>query len=239
MSSRQDGRGNDQLREIMLIPGYIRNAPGSVLIEQGNTRVLCTATYEERVPYFLKNSGKGWIQSEYSMLPGSTGNERVVRERQKLNKRNIEIQRFIGRALRTTFNLKAIDGINISIDTDVLQADGGTRCASLNGGMVALDKALRHLVFENVIRDMPKLKYIAAVSIGVKGSELLVDLDYKEDSTADADINIVSSEDGNIVEVQALCEEKQVAPDVLHQVIDLGIIKNLEIIAQLKKSLGG
>ena len=125
--------------------GYTKNVPGSVLIEQGDTRVLCTANYENRVPFFLKNSDRGWVSAEYSMLPGSTGSQRSARERQKANFRNIEIQRFIGRALRTTFDLKTIKGKNIFIDSDVLQADGGTRCVSINGGMMVLVQTLRHL----------------------------------------------------------------------------------------------
>lgn len=239
MNQRTDGRTFDQLREIKITPGYVRNVPGSVLIEHGHTRVLCTATYEERVPFFRKNSGKGWVSAEYAMLPGSTGNDRVGRERDKVNKRNVEIQRLVSRALRTTFDLSAIDGINITIDADVLQADGGTRCASVNGGMAALYKSLRYLMFENIIRDLPPICFVGAVSLGVKDGDILVDLNYEEDSSADADINIISSEDGKIVEVQALGEENRIEPAVLHKVIDLGIEKNHEIIAAIKKSVGG
>ncbi len=232
---RKDNRKFDQLREINIVPGYVKQAPGSVLMEQGDTRVLCTATYDNRVPPFLKNSDKGWVSAEYSMLPGSTGNRRVQRERNKVNNRSIEIQRFLGRALRNTFNLKRIDGRTIFIDADVLQADGGTRCASLNGGMLALVKALRHLVFENQIRDLPAIEWIAAVSIGVKKDQLLVDLDYQEDSSADADINIISSEKGNIIEVQAFAEEHPISHDLFQKVVGMGIEKNLEIIEILKK----
>jgi ribonuclease PH len=232
---RKDDRENHQLREIKITPGYVKNVPGSALIEQGDTRVLCTATYDARVPHFLKNSGKGWVAAEYSMLPGSTGNQRMNRERQRVNNRSIEIQRFVGRALRNTFNLDMIDGWTIFIDTDVLQADGSTRCASINGGMLTLVQSLHHMVYENQIRDLPIFEWIAAVSIGVKESEILVDLTYKEDASIDADINIVSSEKGNIVEVQAFAEENPISKDIFQTVIDLGMEKNLEIIETLKQ----
>lgn len=234
MTARKDGRTNHQMREIVLIPDYIKNVAGSVLIEQGDTRVVCTAAYETKVPFFLKNSDKGWVQAEYSMLPGSTGNQRVNRERLRVNNRHIEIQRFIGRAFRTTFNLKTIVGNTICIDTDVIQADGSTRCAAINGGMVALVKTLKHLVFETIIRDLPKITFIAAVSIGVVGSDILVDLNYQEDFDAGADINIVSTEKGDIVEVQALAEETTVPKAIFQEVVEIGVKKNLEIIEKLK-----
>ncbi|MCP5107823.1 MAG: ribonuclease PH, partial [bacterium] len=220
---RKDERENDQVRELKLTPGYVKNIPGSVLVEQGDTRVLCTSTYENRVPHFLKFSDKGWVSAEYSMLPGSTGDQRTQRERNRINHRNIEIQRFIGRALRNTFDLKTINGKNIFIDTDVLQADGSTRCAAINGGMLVLVKALRFLVFENLLRDLPDIEWIAAVSVGVKDGEILADLTYPEDSSADADINIVSSEHGNIIEVQAFAEESPISREVFNKAVELGV----------------
>jgi ribonuclease PH len=232
---RHDGRADDQLREIKVTPDYIKNIPGSVLMEQGDTRVLCTAVYETKVPHFLKNSDKGWVTAEYAMLPGSTGAQRTQRERQRINNRNVEIQRFISRALRNTFSLKTIEGKTIYIDTDVLQADGGTRCASINGGMLALVKALRKMVFENILRQLPPIEWIAAVSVGVKDENILADLDYKEDFAVDADINIVSSEKGNIVEVQAFAEEAPISREAFLKAVDLGVQKNLEIIEILKK----
>jgi ribonuclease PH len=232
---RKDGRAYNHMREIIITPDYIKNVPGSVLIEQGDTRVVCTATYDSKVPFFLKNSDKGWIQAEYSMLPGSTGNQRVMRERQRVNNRHVEIQRMIGRALRTTFSLKTINGMTICIDADVIQADGGTRCASINSGMVALVKALKYLVFENLIPDLPDITFIAAVSIGVIDGEILVDLNYQEDFEAGADINIVSSEKGDLVEVQALAEENFIPRAIFQQVVETGVKKNLEIIEKLKK----
>lgn len=234
---REDGRENHQLREIRIVPDYVDNVPGSVFIEQGNNKIICSATYENRVPFFLKESKKGWIAAEYSMLPGSTGNRRVGRERDRKNNRNIEIQRFLGRALRNTFDLKVIDGMTIFIDTDVIQADGSTRCASLNSGMVALVKTLRHLVYENLIADLPEIEVISAVSIGVKDNDILVDLTFEEDSLVDADINIVSSEKGNVIEVQAFAEENPIAKELFHQAIDIGIEKNFELIKLLKKNM--
>lgn len=232
---RKDGRNNYDLREIKIIPGYISNVPGSVLIDQGNTRVICSATYENKIPHFQKDSGKGWIRAEYSMIPGSVGNQRISRERHKINNRNIEIQRFIGRALRTTFDLKHIEDKTIYIDTDVIQADGSTRCASINCAVIALIKSLKYLVYENLIKDLPEIEIISAVSVGIKDNEILVDLTYEEDSKIDADINIVSSEKKNIIEVEAFAEESSIQKDIFHRAIDLGVEKNLEIIDILKK----
>lgn len=232
---RTDGRENIDMREMKLVPGYVKNVAGSVLIEQGDTRVQCTAMVEDKVPWFVKGTGKGWIAAEYAMLPGSTGQQRSQRERNRTNHRNAEIQRFIGRALRNVIPLKKIDGKTFYIDTDVLQADGSTRCASINGGMVALMRALKYLVFENKMKDLPPIEWIAAVSIGVKKGEMLVDLTYEEDSTCEADINIVSSENGNIVEVQAFAEEHPISKELFHKIVDLGVEKNLEIIRELKK----
>jgi ribonuclease PH len=235
---RNDGRSNLELRALNIVPDYIKNVPASVLIEQGDTRVVCTATFDEKVPYFLKDSNQGWLTAEYGMLPGSVGNQRVVRERQKSQSRHIEIQRLIGRALRCTFNPKTIAGKTIVIDTDVIQADGSTRCAAVIGGMVVLIKMMRYLVFETLIPDLPGIEIISAVSIGVKDNGILVDLNYKEDSAMDADINIVSSQQGNIVGIQAMGEKKPVRRDTFQEVIDIGIEKNLEIIKQIKAITG-
>ena len=152
---RQDGRKNNQIREVNITADYVKDVPGSVMIEQGNTRVICTATYDAKVPHFLRDSGKGWVTAEYAMMPGSTGNPRLNRERLRANSRSIEIQRFIARALRNTLNLKVLDGKTIFIDADVIQADGSTRCAALNGAVITLVKALKYLVFENMLKDFP------------------------------------------------------------------------------------
>jgi len=234
---RFDGRDNLELRDMAFTPDYIRQVPGSMLVEQGNTRVICTATFEAKVPHFLKDVPKGWVSAEYGMLPGSVGNNRLNRERQKLNSRHIEIQRFIGRALRCTFDLHKIAGKTVTIDADVIQADGGTRCAAINGGMGALAKLLRFMVFEHMIPDLPVIEYIAAVSIGIKNDEILVDLNYEEDSSADADINVVSSEKGNVIEVQAFAEERSIPAALFNRVVEIGIEKNLEIIQKIKKTV--
>src|SRR5512137_1049324 len=152
---RSDNRGPLELRPLRITPNYLRNLPGSALIEQGHTRVVCAATIEERVPPFLKNSGRGWVTAEYAMLPGASGQARVARERLKTNGRSAEIQRFLGRGLRAALDLGRLGERTITLDADVLQADGGTRCAALNGCLVALALALKHLVFEQCIADFP------------------------------------------------------------------------------------
>jgi len=232
---RKDNRVFDELREIKISPDFVSNIPGSVFIEQGKTRIICSATVEYKVPHFIKEEKKGWINAEYSMMPGSTSKKRVPRERNRVNGRNIEIQRFIGRALRNTFNLKELEGITIHIDCDVIEADGGTRCVSLNGGMIVLKKALEYLVFENKIQRLPELEYIAAISIGVKGKDILIDLTYEEDSMVDADINIISSEKRHIVEVSAFAEKNSISKEIFDKVLNIGIEKNLKIIEKIKK----
>lgn len=232
---RANNRAGGELRPITFIPGYIQNVPGSVLCEQGNTRVIATATIEEKTPHFLKKSSQGWITAEYAMLPGSSGQQRVPRERGKINNRSGEIQRFISRALRAAVDLKELGARTVTLDTDVLQADGSTRCASLNAGFLAMILALKYLVYEQLIADFPAFRFIAAVSIGVKDRELLADLDYDEDSQADSDINIVSMEDGSLIEIQSFCERRPLAMELFQQSLALGIEKNREIIGLQKK----
>jgi ribonuclease PH len=234
---RANNRPGQQLRPITFIPGYIANVPGSILCEQGNTRVVATATIEEKTPQFLKKSGQGWITAEYAMLPGSSGNQRIPRERGKINNRSGEIQRFISRALRAALNLKELGARTVTLDTDVVQADGSTRCASLNAGFLALILALKYLVYEQMIPDFPAFQFMAAVSVGVKGQEILADMDYEEDSQADSDINIVSMADGSLIEVQSFCERRPLALGLFQQALTLGIEKNREIIELQKKIL--
>lgn len=234
---RKDGRKDLELRGIKIIPDYVKNVPGSVLFEQGETKLICTATYDNRVPHFIKDTGKGWITAEYSMIPGSVGNQRLNRERYKINNRNIEIQRFISRALRNIFNLRMIVEKTIYIDIDVIQADGSTRCAAINCSMLVLLKTLRHLVYENLIKDFPEVEIISAVSIGVKDKKILVDLTYEEDSSVNADINIVSSEKKNIIEVQAFAEESPIQKEIFQKAVDIGVEKNIEIINLLKEHI--
>lgn len=234
---RAHERANGQLRPIVFVPGYVRAVPGSVLCEQGHTRVVATATLEERVPPFLKRSGRGWVTAEYAMLPGSAGNQRVPRERGKINNRSGEIQRFVGRALRTVFDARALGERTITLDADVIQADGSTRCASLNACCLALILALKHLVFEQEIADFPPFRLVAAVSVGARGGELLADLDYEEDAGADSDINIVSTAANELVEVQCFCERAPLPPALFQKAVELGTAKNREIIAQMETVL--
>ena len=169
------------------------------------------------------------------MLPGCSGNQRIARERGKINNRSGEIQRFIGRALRTAVDMKALGERTITLDADVIQADGGTRCASLNASFLALVLSLKYLVFEQVIADFPGFRFVAAVSIGVKDREILADLDYEEDSRIDSDINVASDDDGALVEVQSFCEGAPLPPELFQKAVALGIEKNREIIALQKK----
>jgi ribonuclease PH len=234
---RHDHRSESDIREIKLSLDYLQNVPASVFIEQGLTRIVSSASIENRVPHFLKDSGKGWINAEYGMLPSSVGIPRLRRERSYSHNRHIEIQRFLGRALRSTFDLKAIEGKTILIDADVIQADGSTRCAALNAGMVLTVKILRHLVYENLIPDLPEIEFISAVSVGILDGNILVDLNYQEDSTVEADINVVSSEKKNIIEVQSFAENKPVSHRLFKKAMDIAVEKNLEIIGLLKKHL--
>lgn len=232
---RKDGRGPLELRKINIQDKYISNQPASLLYEQGQTRVICTATFSDKVPFFARNEKKGWISAEYAMLPASTGKQRFFRERNgRVDKRNIEIQRFIGRALRNVINLKKIGDYNIFIDSDVLEADGGTRCAAINGGVVTLIKLLKHLVYENLLYEVPEYELVAAVSVGIKDGEILADIDFSEDSVVDADINVVSSEKGNLIEVMGFAEESPVPKDVFFKALDIAVEKTTEIIKVLK-----
>ncbi|MBN2346498.1 MAG: ribonuclease PH [Candidatus Aminicenantes bacterium] len=235
---RSEGRSALELRPIRFVPGYIRNVPGSALVEQGHTRVVATATLEEKVPHFLKRSGRGWITAEYAMLPGSAGNQRVARERARINNRSGEIQRFIGRALRTVLEPTALGERTITLDADVIQADGGTRCASLNAAFLALALSLKFLVYEQLIADFPALRFIAAVSVGILGQEILADLDYEEDTRADSDINIVSDADGALIEVQSFCEGRPLPRNLFQRAVTLGVEKNSEIIALQRRIAG-
>ena len=223
-------RGADELRPIRIEANYLKDVPGAVLVEHGQTRVLCAATLESRVPFFLRDSGKGWIHAEYGMLPASVGSPRLNRERQRAHSRHIEIQRFIGRSLRCVFDLAAINGFTIHVDTDVLQADGGTRCAAVNGGFIAMIHALRYLVFENRIRELPPIMPVAAISVGILDGEVLVDLDHREDAAVDADINLVISDDDEIVQLGVFAEEKRISRALFNQALDQGVAAARQIL---------
>jgi ribonuclease PH len=204
---RTDGRKDRQLRPIVITPGYIKHADGSVLIEVGDTRVICTAKLEDRVPPFLRGSGKGWITAEYGMLPGSS-HERIAREasRGKIGGRTHEIQRLIGRSLRAIADLKLLPEKTVWIDCDVIQADGGTRTASITGAYVAFVHAVRRWVNNGIIEKTPVLDSVAAVSIGIVDGKVLLDLSYEEDSRAEVDMNIVMTGSGKFIEVQGTAE---------------------------------
>ena len=215
--SRGDGRRDDELRSLELLPDWLENAHGSVLYSQGKTRVLCTAMVEEGVPRWLHRSGRGWMTAEYSLLPASTG-ERVAREaaKGKQGGRTVEIQRLIGRALRSVCDFNALGERTLWLDCDVLQADGGTRCASITGAWIAATRALDRFGLSKALAGQ-----IAAVSVGVVEGTPVLDLDYSEDSAAETDMNVVMTADGRLVEVQATAEREPFTRDELDGLLDL------------------
>ena len=214
---RPDGRRTDELRPLSIEPDYLEQAHGSALISFGRTRVLCTATLDEGVPRWLARSGKGWLTAEYSMLPASTG-QRTPREASqgKQKGRTVEIQRLIGRALRAVADMEALGERTLWLDCDVLQADGGTRCAAISGVYVAARRALDRMGLGRVLGDS-----VAAVSLGIVGGELLLDLDYEEDSSAEVDLNVVMTGSGRLVEVQATAEGAPFSRDQLDELLEL------------------
>ena len=199
----------------------LKFSQGSVLISTGLTKVICTATVEEKVPGFLAGSGKGWVTAEYSMLPGSTS-PRVSRDNQRKG-RSQEISRLIGRSLRASINLQELREITITIDCDVIQADGGTRTASVTGGFVALSLAVKQMLDSGSLDALPTITPIAATSVGIFGDKVLVDLCYEEDSKADADFNMVMASDGGIVEIQGSAEGNRFSRKLVDQVLDAGV----------------
>ena len=214
---REDGRRTDELRPLDIAVDFLDNPQGSALISAGKTRVLCTASIEEGVPRWLKGAGRGWMTAEYGLLPASTG-ERTSREassgRQK--GRTVEIQRLIGRSLRAVTDLEAVGERTLWLDCDVLQADGGTRCAAISGAYVAARRALDKLGLGRALTDS-----VAAVSVGIVDGEPLLDLDYSEDSRAEVDVNVVLSGDGRLIEVQATAEGERFSRDELGEMLDL------------------
>jgi ribonuclease PH len=219
---RSDKRPPDQLRDTTLTPDYLLHPEGSVFIQAGQTKVICTASVEDRVPPFLRNSGKGWVTAEYGMLPRATST-RTQREAAsgKVGGRTQEIQRLIGRSLRSVANLQALGERTIWIDCDVIQADGGTRTASITGAFVALALALEKLRQRDVIRTIPLLDYVAATSVGIVDGEALLDLAYDDDSRADVDMNIVKTGNGRFIEVQGTAEAMPFGRDALMTLLDL------------------
>jgi ribonuclease PH len=222
MKSRPSGRALDELRPTRITRRFTRHAEGSVLIECGDTRVLCTASVEETVPSFLRNTGKGWITAEYGMLPRAT-HTRNKREAAtgKQGGRTLEIQRLIGRALRAVIDLKALGERTITVDCDVLQADGGTRTASITGAYVALVDAVNALMRKGVLRDSPIHGQVAAVSVGIWAGQPVLDLDYAEDSDAETDMNIVMNNGGGFIEVQGTAEGHAFRRNELDELLNL------------------
>jgi ribonuclease PH len=204
---RHDGRAPGQLRPLDLLPDFVETAHGSVLFSIGRTRIICTASLEDSVPRWMAGRGSGWVTAEYGMLPASTG-QRKARDaaRGRQDGRTVEIQRLIGRALRGVTDLKALGERTVWVDCDVLQADGGTRCAAISGGYVAMHRALAPLVDRGVLKELPFRSGIAAVSVGIVRDEPVLDLDYREDSTAEVDMNVVMASGGMLVEVQGTAE---------------------------------
>jgi len=231
----RNNRSNFQLRSVEIIPNYIKNADGSCLIKFGNTHVICTASYEDKVPRWLKGSGKGWVTSEYGMLPRST-NERMRREASvgKIGGRTSEIQRLIGRSLRASIDLNLLGENLITIDCDVIQADGGTRTASITGGFVALQQCVNILKDKGIINTNPVKNHVAAISCGVVQGHVLVDLDYLEDSSADIDANFVMNDEDQIIELQLTGEQTTCSEDQLNEMIKLSK-QSVQLLIQRQK----
>ena len=219
---RPDGRSWDQARNTVIIPGYQKFAEGSALIEVGNTKVICSASLEERVPAFLRGQGKGWITAEYAMLPRST-NTRTPRERDagRIGGRSQEIQRLIGRSLRAAVDLEALGERTVYIDCDVLQADGGTRTAAITGSYVALYQALHMLVKHRVLPKVPSRRAVAAISVGLVNGALMLDLCYEEDFEAQVDFNVVLTDRGEVVELQGAAEAEPFPRQRVNEVLAL------------------
>lgn len=236
---RIDGRQWDEMRPLKITRNYIKHAEGSVLVELGDTRVICTATVEEKIPQWLKGENKGWITAEYSMLPRATP-VRNIREavRGRLGGRTYEIQRLIGRALRSVVDLTAMGERTIIMDCDVIQADGGTRTAAITGAFVALVDAFARLVEQGTLPVLPVRDYLAAISVGKVGGELLLDLRYEEDFQAEVDMNVVMTGSGRLVEVQGTAEGRTFDREEMNQMLDLAAKGIREAIAYQKEVLG-
>ena len=236
---RPSQRAANQLRPISITRRYTRHAEGSVLIEFGDTKVLCNTTVEDRVPFFLKGSNQGWITAEYGMLPRST-NQRMQREaaRGKQGGRTLEIQRLIGRSLRAAVDLKKLGERTITIDCDVIQADGGTRTASITGACVALMDALEYLRTNDKLTEDPLLHRVASVSCGIYQGEAVLDLDYAEDSNAETDMNFVMDESGNFIEIQGTAEGKSFTKEEMLAMTELAEQGIKELLEHQRQALG-
>ena len=237
---RPSGRQPDQLREIRITRNYTMHAEGSVLIEFGNTKVLCTASVEENVPRWLRDQGRGWVTAEYGMLPRST-TERMGREaaRGKQGGRTMEIQRLIGRSLRAAIDLEALGEIMITLDCDVIQADGGTRTASISGAWVALHDAIRSLQDDGRLATSPLLAPVASVSVGIFEGTPVLDLDYAEDSSAETDMNVVMNAEGGFIEIQGTAEAEPFSHDEMIAMLGLSEKGIRELLAHQQEAVGG
>jgi ribonuclease PH len=235
---RPSGRAAEQLREISITRNYTRHAEGSVLVCFGDTRVICTASVEKGVPSFMRGEGRGWVTAEYGMLPRSTGT-RMGREasRGKQGGRTLEIQRLIGRSLRAGLDLTRLGENTITVDCDVIQADGGTRTAAITGACVAVVDAINYLQRKKLIVDDPLLQMVASVSVGIYQGTAVLDLDYSEDSMADTDMNVVMGESGGFIEVQGTAEQTPFARAELNVMLDLAAQGIQQLIAQQKMAL--
>tara|TARA_B110000444_G_scaffold257653_1_gene296588 strand:- start:1304 stop:2035 length:732 start_codon:yes stop_codon:yes gene_type:complete len=235
---RPSQRSAEQLRNISISRNYTKHAEGSVLVEFGDTKVLCNASVERSVPRFLKGTGKGWITAEYGMLPRST-NSRMDREaaRGKQSGRSLEIQRLIGRSLRAAIDLNLLGEHTIKVDCDVIQADGGTRTASITGGCVAMMDAINYLIANKMVSTNPAKQLIASVSVGIFNGHAVLDLDYDEDSNAETDMNIVMTESGGFIEVQGTGEDGDFSHDQLLEMLALGKSGIEELVALQKQAL--
>ncbi|AZR73385.1 ribonuclease PH [Anoxybacter fermentans] len=235
---RIDGRKWDQLREVRITRNFTKYAEGSVLIETGNTKVICTASVEEKVPGWLRGQDQGWITAEYSMLPRSTHVRSPREARGKISGRTMEIQRLIGRALRSVVDLNKLGEHTIILDCDVIQADGGTRTASITGAFVALVDAIKWMIDNDKLTESPINNFLAATSVGIVDGQPLLDLCYEEDCNAHVDLNIVMSGDGKIIEIQGTGEEAPFTRDELNQLYELGEKGIMELIEYQKAVLG-
>jgi ribonuclease PH len=236
---RVDGRKSADLRPVKITTGFIRHVPGSLLIEVGETRVICTATVEDQVPPFLRDANRGWVTAEYGMLPGS-GNTRIPREaaRGRVGGRTHEIQRLIGRSLRAVTNLECLGPRTVWLDCDVIQADGGTRTASITGAYVALVLAVRQLLADRIIAADPLIGSVAAVSAGVVAGRCLLDLRYEEDARAEVDMNFVMTGGGRFVEVQGTAESKPFTKSQLDRLADMAWLGIQQLTAAQHRALG-
>jgi ribonuclease PH len=238
MSTRIDGRSNNELRQVKVTRNYISHAEGSAFIEVGKTRVICTATVEEKVPPFQRGKGIGWVTAEYDMIPRSA-QVRIIRPQTtgKIKGRTHEIQRLIGRSLRGVVDFQKLGERTIWIDCDVIEADGGTRCASITGGYIALFDCCRYLVEQKIITEMPVSDFLAAISVGIVNGEIMADLCFAEDSAAEVDMNVVMNSKGNLIEVQSTAENKAFSREDFNKLLDLSMVSIEKLFLIQKKVL--